>query len=179
MCKSFKREYKISDLFREPFFSCVCIGYILYLDCKLFCFYIGWNAFNCSNQQTSQPQFAKICGHKVRNRWEDLAKSWKSHSMAPESCNRLICKILCANVFNKQADHFLEMQRKLSAAKKPLALSRNHFCHHDSWYFVYLGQQIFNGTLNTGDIFGFITAVGLLSDERKNSIRICKDSKQL
>ena len=156
--------YKISDLFREPFLVVFCIGYILYLDWKLFVFIlVGMPLIAAISKRLSRS--LRKYGHKSQESVEDLAKTLKESLDGARIVQSFNLQDFMRERFNKQADHFLEMQRKIISREEAAGpLAETIFVTTIAGIFVYLGQQIFNGTLNTGDIFGFITAVGLLSD---------------
>lgn len=159
--------HKVSDVLREPFMALLTFAYVIYLDWKLTLFIIAALPLITWIMRRLAKSLRKY-GHKNQEAMEELTKTLKESLDGARIVQSYNLEEELRSRFNRQADHFLETQKKI-IHREELAgpISESLAAITLAMILVYIGQQIFTGHLLVGDFIAFSFAVGLLQDSVK------------
>ncbi|MCB0411973.1 MAG: ABC transporter ATP-binding protein [Bdellovibrionales bacterium] len=158
---------RIADLVREPFTAIFMLGYLVWIDWKLFIFIVALAPFITAAMRKLAKSLRKY-SHQNQESVEDLTKVLKesldgtrivqSFNLEPEMNRR----------FDQRAKELLRSKRKIISREEASGpISESLASISMAMILVYIGTQLINEQLSLGDFLAFITAVTMLQDSLK------------
>lgn len=158
---------KVADLVREPFTAVFVLGYLIYSDWKLTFFLL-----------TAVPlvtavlrQFARSVRKYARlnqESMEDLTQTLKESLDGTRVVQSFNLQDEMRRRFEDQAQNFLRSKGKIIAREEASgSVTETLAAILVAVLFIYIGQMILDSKMSVGQIFGFVFALGQLSDAIK------------
>lgn len=160
---------RLADLVREPILVVVMLGYLIYIDWKLFLIILAIAPVTATIIRRLARSLRKY-SHKNQESVEDLTKVLKESLDGTRVVQSFNLQDEMKSRFDSRADEFLATKRKIISREEASGpISEAIGAIAISVILVYLGMQLIGGQLTMGDFLAFSAAITLLREAFKKT----------